>query len=384
MSFPKNIEIIDNEGALAALSSLIASLDAGDFISLDTEFTRTQTYYPIFDLLQLDIHGVSYLVDPLNFDLSQLFSSLNKSKACILMFSCREDLEVIYHYCKSRNLQACLPARIADIQLLQSFLGISYSQGLQSSLQERLNISLDKSETRSDWSVRPLSNAQILYAACDVAYLEDLYKNLLSACDEKDKRLQWFFMHMHDLILQAQKEIAPENIYMHVSGAGSLTSRQLQILSYLCYKRELFVREHNVAVSRVLSNKCIVQVAVATPLTSQGLASCRLKWGAIRQYGKVVISWVKEAIAKTDYAVLKKPYDFAVNTKEGADEARRLKHLLEEKALANNISPELLLQKSYIHEYLYMQRKGGVSQLEQGWRALCVGTIDNEYLKKGI
>ena len=384
MSFPQNIEIIDNEGALAALSSLIASLNAGDFIALDTEFTRTKTYYPIFDLLQLNIHGISYLVDPLNFDLSQLFSSLNKSQACILTFSCREDLEVIYHYCKIHNLQVCLPAKIADIQLLQSFLGISYSQGLQSSLKERLNISLDKSETRSDWSARPLSSAQILYAACDVAYLEDLYKNLLSACDKGDKRLKWFSMHMHDLILQAQKEIAPENIYMYISGAGSLTSKQLQILSYLCYKRELFVRENNVAVSRVLSNKCIVQVAAATPLTSQGLASCRLKWGTIRQYGKLVISWVKEAIAKTDYAILNSPYDFVVNTKDGADESRRLKHLLEEKALANKISPELLLQKFYIHEYLYARRKGGVSQLEQGWRALCVGAIDNEYLKKGI
>lgn len=384
MSFPRNIEMIDNEEALAALSSLIASLDADDFISLDTEFTRTKTYYPIFDLLQLNIHGVSYLVDPLNFDLSQLFYSLNNSKACILMFSCREDVEVIFHYCKSHNLQECLPAKIADIQLLQSFLGISYSQGLQSSLQERLNISLDKSETRSDWSVRPLSNAQILYAACDVAYLEDLYKNLLSTCEKNDKRLQWFFMHMRDLVVQAQKEIAPEDIYMYISGAGSLTSKQLQILSYLCYKRELFVWENNVAVSRVLSNKCIVQVAVATPLTYQGLASCRLKWGAIRQYGKLVISWVKEAIAKTDYVILKNPYDFVVNTKEGADEARRLKHLLEEKALAGKISSELLLQKFYIHEYLYVQRKGGVSQLEQGWRALCIGSIDKDYLKKGI
>lgn len=383
MSFPQNIEIVDNEGALEALSSLISSLNTNDFISLDTEFTRIKTYYPIFDLLQLNIKGISYLVDPLNFDLTDLFKALNNSKACVLMFSCREDLEVIYHYCKEHKLSKCLPANIADIQLLQSFLGISYSQGLQSSLQERLNITLDKSETRSDWSIRPLTNAQILYASCDVAYLEDLYKNLLSSCDENDERLQWFFMHMQDLIVQTQKDIAPEDVYMYIQGAGSLTDKQLKILAFLCYKRELFVRENNVAIGRVLSNKCVVQVAVSTPLTSQGLASCKLKWGAIRQYGKIVIGWVKEALAKKDYAILKKPYDFVVNSKEGSDEARRLKYLLEEKALMHKICPELLLQKFYIHEYLYAQRKGEVAHLEQGWRSLCVGTLNYEQLRKG-
>ncbi len=385
MTISENIEFIESGSAVAALSALISDLKKSDYIALDTEFTRVKSYYPLFDLLQLQIGPKSYIVDPLACDLTPLFKALNTTEALVLMFSCREDLEVIYRYCKSHDVKPALPRRIADIQILQAFLNISFTQGLQSSLLERLGIDLDKSETLSDWSARPLSDAQLSYAANDVIYLEALYKACLNtvACD--DIRLKWFFRQMEETLEEAQIEIEPELIYMYIQGAGSLTAKQLKTLYYISTKREIFARSHNIALGRICSNKCLVQVAVATPLTFQGLASCKLKWGAIRQHGNTLIGWVKEALSHDEYEILKQPLDFVVNTKEGSDEARRLKFILDTKARAHSIRPELLLQKSYVYEYLYDLRKPQILarvHLKGSWRQECVGIIEAKALKK--
>ena len=223
------------------------------------------------------------------------------------------------------------------------------------------------------------------YAANDVIYLEALYQACLNtvACD--DIRLKWFFRQMEETLEEAQIEIEPELIYMYIQGAGSLTAKQLKTLYYISTKREIFARSHNIALGRICSNKCLVQVAVATPLTFQGLASCKLKWGAIRQHGNTLIGWVKEALSHDEYEILKQPLDFVVNTKEGSDEARRLKFILDTKARAHSIRPELLLQKSYVYEYLYDLRKPQILarvHLKGSWRQECVGIIEAKALKK--
>lgn len=382
MIISKEIVYIDSLEELSALSFLLDSLNSSDFVSMDTEFTRTKTYYPRFDLLQLNIKGISYILDPISFDLRNVIKSLNNTKALVLMFSGREDIDVLSRFSKLNGITPLLPQRIADVQLLAAFLNLSYTQGLQSSLKDYLDVEVAKSETLSDWEKRPLTASQILYASDDVAHLENLYKKYLSFIKKEDIRLAWFFEEMQECANHTLRVIDPKDIYLSISGAGSLTKVQLQRLAFLAYKREIYAREKDVALSRIIPNKCIVQVAVNTPLTFQALASCKVKWGAIRQQGSVVIEWVKESLTLDLNTTLKAPFDSVVNTKDGSDESRRLKHELLMAAQKAQIRSELLLQKSYIYDYLYAKHRGGKALIESGWRYECIGKIDFSKIKK--
>lgn len=82
---------------------------------------------------------------------------------------------------------------------MMAFLGLGYSKGLQATLEEELNVLLPKDQTRSDWSLRPLTDEQIVYAANDVLYLDKLYQALISKFKHADPRLTWFYEEMDNL-----------------------------------------------------------------------------------------------------------------------------------------------------------------------------------------
>ncbi|TXH64850.1 MAG: ribonuclease D [Lysobacteraceae bacterium] len=158
----------------AALQALSASPPAA--IGLDTEFVRERTYWPQLALVQIaigDVHDVGVdaepsilLIDPLAPGMCEALAAvLADTRILKIMHSASEDLVALGHACKA------LPRPLFDTQIAAALCGIGAGLGYQRLLQDMLGIIVDKGETRSDWLRRPLSDAQLRYAADDVRHL---------------------------------------------------------------------------------------------------------------------------------------------------------------------------------------------------------------------
>lgn len=371
----------DDKSAVENLIAKIECLGAEDFIALDTEFDRIKTLLPILALVQLEIEGSCYLIDPLAFEIKSIIKALCESKAHILMFSCIEDLEVIVNEARRCELDNKLPHNLIDLQLMSAFANVGFQRGLQVTLSSDLAVDLEKSETRSDWLARPLSKEQIGYAADDVFYLKALFEKTLSFFKPKDERLKWFYMAMQDLRASVLKDIEPSELYLSISGAGSLPLNALARLQFLCEKRYCYAFEHNIALNRVITGKALVPLALHTPLTMQGLLSNKMHPVAVRQHGKMVISWIKESLSLDKSPTLQRAYDSYAPGRSDKSLGHMLKHHLDVKAKEHNIDPDLLGTRKLINDYFYHKALGGVSMLQSSWMRACVGELDSLFSK---
>ena len=154
------------------LSNLVSKLKDISEIGLDTEFIRESTYRPILALVQISLpNGEIYLIDPIAIDRRDLISEIISSTSLIkIIHSSKQDIEAIYNFTNS------YPVNIFDTQIANAYLNGDYSIGYQSLVEQKLDIVLNKNETRTNWIRRPLSDSQLKYAALDVEYLILLYE----------------------------------------------------------------------------------------------------------------------------------------------------------------------------------------------------------------
>ena len=376
-----DINYIQTQENLQILCDKILSLGEEDCLSLDTEFTRVKTFYPELDLIQICIKDETYLIDPLSkLKLVNFVNAINSTKASILLFSCREDLEVLSNLSYSLLHKRQLPKKIIDIQLLLSFANRSYSQGLQSALLEYLNIDIKKEHTTSDWQKRPLSEEQLIYAKEDVIYLEKLYKAVISLFSEGDRRLGFFYKEMDEYANRALLDINPEESYLSVSGAGSLNKKQLYILSYLCYRRMLLAIENNEALNRVITTKALCNICRCRSHSFSSLDKCGMKYGAIKAYGKIVIEWFNQAVCQmkknsslVDSIAL--AYDHFANDKDYSAKIKALKQYLSKKSQELCICKELLVNKQLVNDFFYKEHYKQIPYLQSSWYKDALGEI---------
>jgi len=153
-------------------------------LALDTEFIRTDTFYPIPALLQIYDGQHCNLLDltTLN-DFSALSAILTNPSIVKVLHSCSEDLEIF------ENLLKILPRPIFDTQIASAFLGYGFSIGYSRLVKTILDIDPAKDESRSNWLQRPLSPEQVEYAALDVVYLYRVYLHLQQLLKNTDKKI---------------------------------------------------------------------------------------------------------------------------------------------------------------------------------------------------
>ena len=172
-------------------------------IGVDTEFRRTTKDNMRLALLQINDEEEIYLIDTILIeDPKDQASFLFSKEVTKILHSCKEDLEAIYSWTNKEMLN------IFDTQLANSFLNDDYSIGYQGLVERELGITLEKKETRSNWIRRPLSDAQLKYAALDVEYLIHLYK------EQKEKliktsKLNWHDQDIERLIKNTFSELSP-------------------------------------------------------------------------------------------------------------------------------------------------------------------------------
>ena len=371
---------VDEKTKLDLLIDSIRSLTDEDFISLDTEFVRINTLFPILGLLQLRFKNETYLVDPVALNIKDLVRTLTETKAAVLIFSGDEDLEILVKIARDNGFASLLPQKVYDLQLLAAFDDFLYGKGLNAYVKELVGAELEKDCTRTDWLYRPLSENQLIYAALDVEYLEEMYKLLYKRIGEK--RFSYFLAEMELKKADADIVYNPQTAYRQIKGAGLLKNDALTRLQYLCQKRLEFALKHDIALNHVITTGALCDVAKNSPLTLQGLASCGVKWGAIRQHGAMIIEWIKESLTLPERSDLLLPINYFAHKRELKDAFKRLKRYLEKCAHDAGIAPDLLAAKKYVYDYFLKKYLNEVPYLEFSWRKNVVADINNLNLPK--
>lgn len=286
-SAPPQYQLITDDLKLAELVERCRQLP---WIAIDTEFVRTNTYYPKMGLIQLAADNDFFLIDPLAIDNPQPLADLLTNQQVVkVMHSCSEDLEVFQHYLGQ------LPTPLFDTQIAAALLGHGLSIGYKTLVEELYQVSLPKGEQRSDWLARPLSRAQKEYAIMDVVFLADIYRKQLEPLTQLD-RLAWVEEECGNLLLKQRRELPPEQQYRRVKGAGTLTGEQLVVLRSLATWRETEAERRNIPRGFILRDQAMVEAVRIQPDSVESLSKVEnIHPRTLRKDGRTIVDIIAEA-----------------------------------------------------------------------------------------
>ncbi|WP_460452054.1 ribonuclease D [Alsobacter sp. SYSU BS001988] len=252
-----------------ALASACARLARHPFVTFDTEFMRETTYYPKLCLIQLASPEDVVLVDPLapGLDLAP-FLDLMRDKAVVkVVHSGRQDLEILW------NMGECIPTPLFDTQIAAMVCGYGDSVSYEQLAHDLAKARVDKSSRFTDWSKRPLSEAQLVYARSDVTHLRDVYAALHAKLEESG-RTHWLENEMEILTSPATYRAHPEDAWQRLRGRIR-KAKELAILVELAAWREREAQSRDVPRSRVLKDDALIDVATSAPRTPEALGHLR-------------------------------------------------------------------------------------------------------------
>ena len=256
-----------------------------NFVAVDTEFRRRDTFFPQVALLQLCWRKDAYLIDPTRvFNLDPVVELLSNPQVIKLIHSPTEDLEVF-----DRWLQV-LPSPLFDTQRALAVLGRGFGLGYRAMVEMFTGDAISKEETTSDWLKRPLTDRQLSYAALDVTYLRQIGEELYDACRES-QRLSWVLEDTARLKLGGRGPAAK------FKSAWKMSLREQAILSRLIDWREEEARRLDRPRSWVVPDKVLVTLAKRQPMHLAQLSSVDgLHDAIIRKRGKRIVEVVSGAI----------------------------------------------------------------------------------------
>lgn len=347
----------------AALAQQCAAWQRLDYIALDTEFVRVDTFFPKAGLLQVAAEGQVFLIDPLPIDdWRPLAGLLQDSDVVKVLHACGEDLEVL------QRLTGSLPAPLFDTQLAAAYLGLGFSMGYSRLVQAVLDIELPKGETRSDWLQRPLSELQVKYAAEDALHLAQVYE-ILNARLSAEKR-GWVLEDGAELLLNQQREIDPQTLYRDAKLGWKLSRQQLAVLRALYRWREQQARQRDVPRNRIIREHSLWPLARTQPseLISLGRIE-EMHPRTVRQDGETILQLIREA-ASTPAADWPEPLPEPLPLESSAL-LKRLRAVGQREAEALGIAPEIVLRKKVLEALLKSGYPNGPYQLPdslRGWR----------------
>lgn len=280
---------IDNADGLKSLCSELAQ---GDWITLDTEFLREKTYRPKLCLVQLGNADTIACVDPLAIDdLSPLYDLLANPSITKVLHAATQDLEIFY------QAMGQVPAPIFDTQIAASLLGHGDQVGYGKLVELVCKTQLDKSQSRTDWSRRPLSDKQISYAADDVRYLRDVYHQFKTELEQLD-RLAWLQPEFDALTSKDKYEPNLDEVWKRVKQHNRLKGVQLMVLKKLAQWREEKAVEKNKPRKWMASDDLLIDLSRTLPSSVDELHSLRsADPGFIKHRGNFIIKLIAEAKA---------------------------------------------------------------------------------------
>ncbi|SEG77601.1 ribonuclease D [Bosea lathyri] len=251
------------------LAHACARLAMHPFVTVDTEFLRETTYYPKLCLIQLASPDEAVLVDPLapEIDLAP-FLELMANEAVVKVFhAARQDLEIVW------IIGRLIPTPLFDTQVAAMVCGYGDSVGYEQLANDLAKARIDKSSRFTDWSRRPLSEAQLVYAESDVTHLRDIYL-ALDADIKASGRETWVAEEMSVLNSPGTYEVKPENAWQRLKGRIR-KPKELALLMELAAWREREAQTRDVPRQRVLKDDAMMDIVQRAPRSVEALAELR-------------------------------------------------------------------------------------------------------------
>lgn len=358
MPLTPEIHWIDTPEALDAACAAVAGADV---IALDTEFFRENTFYPVPALIQFSAGEAAWLVDPQAVDCTEAFRRLLAEGPLKLLHAASEDLEVFARWA------GVVPCPLVDTQVAQGLLGDTPAMGYQKLVEHWIGETLPKDETRSDWLVRPLSEAQQQYAALDVVYLVRVWEH---QCRELERRGRREWLEADGAAQLAQLERGAEadgQWYLRQKQLWRLAPRQIEAYRRLTTWREGEARARNLPRGWLVHDRVLFGIAEAMPKNRFELSRLEgVKPSLVKRDGDTLLALVAEA-RHLDEAALPPalPSPMAPAFKRGV---KALKKVVNAEAERLGLAPEVLMRRRDLEAVITAHLEGEAPPLPEGWR----------------
>ncbi|WP_317993368.1 ribonuclease D [Bartonella gliris] len=360
------------------LEIALSALRTSDFVTVDTEFIRETTFWPQLCLIQLASPDVTTLIDPIapDIDLKPFFDLMVDKNIVKVFHAARQDIETIYH------LGGIIPYPLFDTQIAGSICGFGDSISYDQIVQRCTGHYIDKSSRFTDWSCRPLSEKQLLYALADVTYLRDVYL-LLKKQLEKNKRTHWMDDEIAILLTPKTYDMPEDEAWKKVKGKVK-KPREFAVLQKIAAWREREARRHNVPRRHIMKDECLIEIAIQQPKDETAL-------NRLRSLNK---SWDKLSIAQTLIKAIHEGLEVDLSTLPALPKHNPsndtttavidlLKVLLKLVANENSIAPKIIATSNDLEKIANGCVKKNIPAMN-GWRYEIFGQKAEKMLKGEI
>ena len=280
--------------ATSELADACRRMAKHSFITVDTEFLRETTYYPLLCVAQMASAEEAIVIDALapNIDLSPFYALMAEEKVVKVFHAARQDIEIVWHEAE------LIPHPIFDTQVAAMVLGYGDSISYDQLVQRITGDALDKSHRFTDWTRRPLSEAQLRYAISDVTHLRDVYLKLVDDLKQRG-RADWVEDEMRILTSPGTYRMEPQDAWQRLK-MRVRKPKELAVLIEVAAWREREAQARDVPRSRVLKDEVITDIAVQAPTNADKLKNLRsLPKGFERsRWGDAIVAAVGRGLAR--------------------------------------------------------------------------------------
>lgn len=363
------------------MDELLTELKDETLIAVDTEFFRETTYYPQLALVQVATESVVACIDPLAFDakpaLKQILLDENITK---IFHSCSQDLEVLYYYLGKT------PNNIYDTQIANALLSEHQQVGYAKLVENELGVQLDKSQTRTNWLQRPLTDEQIHYAGDDVYYLYQLQHKLDRQLQDKGRK-SWFEEETESLHYdESDFQVDTKNLWRRVKGSSRVNRSKLAIVQSIAIWREQLAQQKDKTRRKILSDDIVLDLAFNPPADTDELqrlisnkTNTERRSQSIRFTGEQLAS-LFDAIGEGRHMPEDQMPDnrFTILDSEQKQTLKTMQQLVTDKAESLGISSAMLCSKKDLEKLILQQDEqdrllNNDSNTHDNWRYRCIG-----------
>jgi ribonuclease D len=360
--FPPPALITDTD----TLAALCQRLTREEFVTVDTEFMRERTYYPELCVVQLAGETEVAVVDTVSdrLDLAPLGELLANPAVTKVFHAARQDVEIFV------QRFGAVPTPLFDTQVAAMVAGFGDQVGYDSLVSGLTGGSIDKAHRFSDWAARPLSPAQIEYAAADVTWLRMVYRRLRARL-EQEGRLAWVAEEMAILTSPATYRADPETAWERLKLRGN-NRRFLALVRELAAWREAEAQRINIPRQRLLKDETLMEIAAIAPADPEALSRARgiSRGFAEGRTGASLLDAIasSRALPETSLPPIPKQRDVA---RPSAALVQLLKVLLTARCEENQVAPKLIASSDDI-DRIASEDDPDVPALH-GWRRIVFG-----------
>src|SRR5260221_103589 len=261
------MQLITDNGELAAFCRRQHGVN---YVTIDTEFMRERTYWPILCVVQVAGPEEAVAIDALaeGIDLAPLLALMNDTATLKVFHAAGQDLEIFF------LLSGQVPDPIFDTQIAGMVCGFGDSVSYETLVKRLAGATLDKASRFTDWMHRPLTERQIRYALADVVHLRTVYERLLEKLGENG-RASWFAEEMADLVDPAIYRTEPEEAWRRFRLRGRADRKFLGVLRALAGWRETAAQQRDLPRGRIMRDEAVLEIAAHAPRTIDALARTR-------------------------------------------------------------------------------------------------------------